>query len=199
MNVFIPPSELRFANFAPLSSLSCCTCWWAIMYLLHLSSTDVHSRGEWVGLCLHFALASLKLRGRLVSVHHLISSWYKLWSLFVMRPTMTAIIVHQLHSRVHLMSGCVVSVNGGGLSTQPWGAPILTTNIEQVWLPIQTVWSPISCCRVLSLPQRVEFSLSASWVRLCWTLSWSQQMSQHHCYSNHFPFQVVANLCTHKH
>ena len=31
-------------------------------------------------------------------------------------------------------------VNRRGLSTQPWGAPVLSTNIEEVSLPIWTVW-----------------------------------------------------------
>ena len=30
--------------------------------------------------------------------------------------------------------------NKRGLGTQPWGAPVLSTNIEEVWLPIRTLW-----------------------------------------------------------
>ena len=60
-------------------------------------------------------------------------------------------------------SGCLgvrSAWTGGGWAHSPGVAPILTTNIEQVRLPIQTVWGPISSCRVLSLPQSGDFPVS---------------------------------------
>ena len=32
------------------------------------------------------------------------------------------------------------SVNRRGLRAQPWGSPVLSTNVVEVWLPICTPW-----------------------------------------------------------
>ena len=53
---------------------------------------------------------------------------------------------------VLLMQSWVFSVNMRGLSTQPWGAPLLSTNIEEVWSELSGVCSlggQIFSCRVL--------------------------------------------------
>lgn len=44
-------------------------------------------------------------------------------------------------------------MNRRGLSTQPWGAQVLNTRVEEVWLLIQTAWGLfVRKSRVLSLP-----------------------------------------------
>ena len=50
--------------------------------------------------------------------------------------------------------------------TENWGAPGLSTNLEEVWLSIHTVclwWSLISKCRVLSNPECYVFSQLHKW------------------------------------
>lgn len=73
----------------------------------------------------------------------------------------------------------VYNVNRRRLGTQPWGAPDLSTNVEELWLPIWTLWGLLvwksnTRCKVLYSSPVFSFQ-SASWVILCWTLSWRQQ------------------------
>ena len=58
------------------------------------------------------------------------------------------------------------SGNRSGLSTQPWRAPVLSTNIEEVLLPSQTLWGlllwrqPASCPSVALTPRVFCFPVS---------------------------------------
>ncbi len=106
------------------------------------------------------SLVFLMLSSRFFSVHHsarlLISSRCEVSSLFEIRPVM---VVSSANFTAEF-SPCqglqlwVYSLNRRGLSTQPWGAPLLSTWIEEVWLPIWTIWGhclfkrPISSYRV---------------------------------------------------
>lgn len=49
---------------------------------------------------------------------------------------------------------CTYSINRRGLSRQPWGAPVFSTRVKEVWLLVQIIclWgSPISSCRMCYL------------------------------------------------
>ena len=49
-------------------------------------------------------------------------------------------VIHILHYRVFSMSGgAVMGAECERLSTQPWGTPVLSTNLEEMWLPVQIV------------------------------------------------------------
>lgn len=84
--------------------------------------------------------------GILLSVHRsagLFSSWYVLPLLLITRQML---VMSSSYFTIEF-SGClgvqpwVYSVNRRGLSSQPWGAPVLSANVEEVWLSVRSLWA----------------------------------------------------------
>ncbi len=100
---------------------------------------------------------------------------------FFIKPMICSLVLLMLSSRLfsqhHSALLWVYSVNRWGLSTQPWGAPVFSTWVEEVWPPVQTVWGLSvrkSSTQSVVLKPRV-LSMVSFMGRLCWMLSWNQQ------------------------
>ena len=121
----------------------------------------------------------LMLSSRLVSVQHsarLLISWYE--SLFIMQMMM---VVSSSYFTVKTswclgVQSWVYSVNRRRLSTQPWGAPVLSTILtaNHNFCGLLVRKSNIQLQSVEFKSTVFSFQISFM-VRLCWTLIWSQQ------------------------
>lgn len=84
----------------------------------------------------------------------------------------------------------VYSVNKKGLSTQPWGPPVLCTRVVELWQSVLSgvcLWgSQIFSIRVLSCPKTFMIQ-----IRLCWMVRWYQQIA---CWWR-WHFQGAWRLC----
>ncbi len=76
-----------------------------------------------------------RLLTRFKKIVYLLSSLFIIWPMMVVLSTYFTVEF----SRCVGVQSWGYSVNRRGLSTQPWGAPVLSTNIEEVWLPVWTV------------------------------------------------------------
>ena len=115
---------------------SCCPVWrWSSRYFCTCCQV---AAGEQTSSGLRFCWRWAADCSLCITLHDGWSSWYE-HSLFIMRLKM-AVLSSDLTARLSWCLGVQSWCEQQGVSTQPWGAPVLNTNIEEVWLSIWTLW-----------------------------------------------------------